>query len=1020
MLEAMRTQGAVVYGRAEMDNGDERMNLTSGSKLGQYQIDSRLGAGGMGEVWLAEDTRLERKVALKLLPPEFTTDADRLRRFVQEAKAASALNHPNIITIHEIGVAQDAHYIATEFIDGQTLRARLQTGALPLAEALDVATQIASALSAAHEAGIIHRDIKPENVMVRRDGIVKVLDFGLAKLTEERDGATGRRGDGVKQNAEEQETLRLDAQANRPVAPSPRHPVETDPGAVMGTPQYMSPEQARGQKADARTDVFSLGIALYEMLAGQPPFAGVNALDVIGAILNQEPAPLPAVVPAELQRIVTQSLRKDRAERYQSAKDLLLDLKELQEELAFAAKLSRTRNSDENRRGDGETGGQGEPSDAPRRSVAPSPRLFLAIAALIVIAAVAAFFYFNRKATPAFTEREPLLLADFENKTGEDIWDGTLKQALAVALEQSPYMNIFPEERARDTLRLMNRSVDEAITRATGREICQRRNVRAMLVGTITKLERSYTLTLEATNAQSGETIARALEQAAGRDDVVKALERAAKELRGKLGESLATLQKYDVPLEEATTSSLEALKAYSTGVSMIRKGRFAEGVSFYKRAIELDDQFASARRALGARLVSEDSISEGVRQIEKAWQGRDRVSERERFAITALYYRSVTGELDKAIETRLVSLQTYPQDVFNDLGNVYQLVGQLRKAEESYREAVRLGPEQVIPKGNLVDNLIRQNRYEEAKEVSRQLLKQLPESRAQRSFLSRVALAQNNTEELNQLIEWLAARPSESGIQLLQAQINAFAGRRQRAGDFFRQAVKAEVARNLIEWQIGLLSEEALASALFGQTAIAAERAAQALAIQRDGQRNGKTLLKGHLLDQTVRSRPFLGWVFALCGDVAQAQTLTSELVRENPQSTLILSVVAPLTRATIELQRGNPAQAIELLQPAIPYEAAPASWFRPNWIRGQAYLQLKQGAQAAAEFQRIIDHRGWDVTSPLWPLAHLGLARAAVLQGDAAKAKQMYDEFFRLWKDADADLPVLIEAKKEYVKLK
>lgn len=296
------------------------MTLAAGARLNHYQILSPLGAGGMGEVYLAEDTRLRRKVALKLLPEEFTRNTQRLRRFEQEARAASALNHPNILTIHEIGQASieasGVHFIATEFIDGQTLREKLKAGALAISAALDLAIQIAAALAAAHEAGIVHRDIKPENVMVRRDGIVKVLDFGLAKLTESP----------------------AVVESEAPTIAK----VNTDPGTVLGTASYMSPEQARGQDVDARSDIFSLGLVLYEMLAGQPPFTGVNAIDVMGAILNQEPALLRQFVPdlpSELQRIVTKALRKDRDERYQHVKDLLIDLKDLKQELEFEAKL---------------------------------------------------------------------------------------------------------------------------------------------------------------------------------------------------------------------------------------------------------------------------------------------------------------------------------------------------------------------------------------------------------------------------------------------------------------------------------------------------------------------------------------------------------------------------------------------------------------------------------------------------------------------------------------------------------
>ncbi|MBL8205111.1 MAG: protein kinase [Blastocatellia bacterium] len=1017
------------------------MTITTGTRFGPYQIAAPLGKGGMGEVYLAEDERLKRKVALKLLPAEFTQNSERLRRFEQEAQATSALNHPNIITIFEIGAQNGTHFITTEFIAGQTLRDRLQQP-LSQTEATEVAVQIANALAAAHDANIIHRDIKPENVMLRKDGIVKVLDFGLAKLTERRgEGARGRQGE----------------EADTWLAESPRPPVaashSTTPGTVMGTASYMSPEQARGERVDARTDIFSLGVVLYEMLAGKRPFEGVNMIDVLGSILHQEPAPL-GNVPDELQRIVTLALQKDRNARYASVKALQADLKAVQRKWEFTAEAQRraereptdnverlgaqaSRLLSERRDASDVVSASAEEkaisSQGERAALRPlaasgtlalpgaalpgaarrTRNLLLALAGLLLIA-VAAYF-FTRQPTPAFREREPLLLADFENKTGEEIWDGTLKQALAVALEQSPYMNIFPEERARDTLRLMNRSVDEPLTRATGREICQRRNVRALLIGTITKLERSYTVTLEATNAQSGETMARALETAAGRDEVLNALGHAAKDLREKLGESLVSLQKYDAPLREATTKSLEALKAYSAGMDALRKGEDDQGILLLKRAVELDEQFVMALTMLGAR-VSARSVTEAVSCYKKGWEFRNKVSEREKLSISSVYYGYVTGELDKAIEEGQVLASVYPEDgnSFNSQGARYSRAGQLEKAAASFREAFNRVERSVIWRGNLAATLIRLNRYDEAKELLDQGVKLYPEGFNFSRLLFLIAVSKNDTQEMNRLRARVAENSTALAPQLLHAQLEVFTGRRQQASNAFQQLATSVGTRNQTEDKQRIYSNEAAAQAYFGQMTKAAELAMRVLLLQK----NSKTLLKAHLASSL--DTPWAGWILALSGDAARARTLTDELVRENPKNTLILNVIAPLTRATIELQRGNPAQAIELLQPAIQYEAAPASSFRPNWIRGQAYLQLKQGAQAAAEFQKIIDHRGWDVTSPLWPLAHLGAGRAAVLQSDTAKAKQMYDEFFRLWRDADADLPVLIEAKKEYEKLK
>ena len=484
-----------------------------------YQMFSLLGKGGMGEVWLAEDTQLGRKVAVKLLPAEFTTEVGRVRRFAQEARAASSLNHPNIITIYEIGEAAtesgSTHYIATEYVEGETLRQRMASSPdkqIPLSEAIDVATQIAAALAAAHDAGIVHRDVKPENVMVRRDRLVKVLDFGLAKLTQP-------------------SARKVDTQ-------TPTLTGITESGMLMGTPQYMSPEQARGEKVDARTDIFSLGVLLYEMIAGRVPFAGTTPGEVIAAILRDEPPPLSECLPdapPELERIIITALRKDRAVRYQTAEDLQTDLKQLNQRMGSGTRPVR-----------------------PRRAIRKVP--VIAAATALALAAIVGWFYLNRH--PALTEKDTILLADFENKTGDEIFDGTLKQALAIQLQQSPFLSLFPEARVRQTLGLMGRAPNERVTAELAGEICIRQNLKALIAGAIAPLGSHFVITIEAINGQSGESLARQQVEAESREQVLRALSQAASQLREKLGESLSSIQRFDKPLEQATTSNLEAWKA--------------------------------------------------------------------------------------------------------------------------------------------------------------------------------------------------------------------------------------------------------------------------------------------------------------------------------------------------------------------------------------------------------------------------------------------------------------------------
>ncbi|HEX6285459.1 MAG TPA: protein kinase, partial [Pyrinomonadaceae bacterium] len=625
-------------------------------RVSHYRILEKLGAGGMGEVYLAEDMKLGRKVAIKILSEEYTTNRDRLQRFEQEAAAASNLNHPNILTIHEVGTDNGRHYIATEYIDGLTLRRKAVASHLEIPEILDIAVQVASALEEAHAAGIVHRDIKPDNIMVRRNGYVKVLDFGLAKLTETVDRTP------------------TDAEAATRVL------VQTDAGVVMGTSHYMSPEQARGKPVDARSDIWSLGIVVYELVTGRTPFEGETSTDVIVGITQKEPPPLARYapnVPAELDWIVMKALRKDRDERYQTAKELLTDLRRLKQRLEFESELERsvpsgfiaTKISD-----------AGAPPTIPDRVAATRTvtqassaeyiakslqrhKVAAAIIALLLITGTAAGFYFYYNRSKPLTDKDTVLLADFVNTTGEPVFDGTLRQALMVHLGQTPYLNLFPEDRVRETLRFMGRSPDERITRDIGREICERQGIRALLTGSIASLGNNYVITLEAVNPRSGNSFANEQIEAESKEKVLSALSTAAWNLRKKLGESLASMQKYDVSIEQATTSSLDALKAYAMANEARAKGNERESLPLYKRAVELDPNFAMAYARIGVHYANQQQPDVAREFVQKAYELRDRVSERERLYITEKYYAYITGESDKTIETLQTWAKLYPND---------------------------------------------------------------------------------------------------------------------------------------------------------------------------------------------------------------------------------------------------------------------------------------------------------------------------------------------------------------------
>jgi serine/threonine protein kinase/tetratricopeptide (TPR) repeat protein len=981
--------------------------------ISRYRIIEKLGAGGMGEVFLAEDTKLGRKVALKLLAEELTQNRDRLSRFDQEAYAASALNHPNILTIYEMGDEGGRHFIATEFIDGITLRKRLVKGPMDLSEVLEVAIQVAGALEEAHAARIIHRDIKPENIMIRRNGHVKVLDFGLAKLTERPD-------------SDETDTEAVT-----------RALVQTDAGVVLGTSQYMSPEQARGKSVDARTDIWSLGVVLYEMASGRAPFTGETKTDVIVAIAKADPMPLARFapnMPAELEWIVMKALRKNVDERYQTVKELESDLKKLKQRLEFQTELERSMAPD------GLTGALSvsglafadtEVPGAPQTGIrhtsttasAPSSavqtrassaeylvgeikrhKIGAVIAALAIVMAAATIVYFSyfRKRVQ-LTDKDKILLADFVNTTGDPVFDGTLKQALAVQLGQSPYLDIFSEDRVHETLVFMERSPEERITREVAREICERQGIKAMLLGSISVLGSHYVISLDAVNAHTGDSIASEQVEADGKEQVLKALGQAATALREKLGESLSSVQKFDAPIEQATTSSLEALQAYSRGFEKHSTGKYLDAIPFYKDAITRDPYFAIAYARLATCYNSTKQKELSRRTFEKAYELRDRASEREKLIISAGYYGGVTGDWDKQIEQLEIWKRTYPRDgePFNLLANKYTLVGPFEKAIENAREAVRLNPKDARPHANLAVAFIGLNRFDEAKVVLQQALAQKLETSAMHTRLYHVAFLQGDAAAVKQQVDWAMGKQDEYLAQNWQAQGAEFGGQLAKANQFNDRAIELERKSDVKEIIAQVFLQQAVRNATFENCGPVSEIIKQALDLSRE---------QANLVNAAN--------AYAACGQTGQAQSLIDELSKQFEFDTLLHSNSIPIVRAQIELNRGNAAKALELLEPARKYEVYGDFW--PQYLRGLAYLKLKNGAQAATEFKTIIDHRGWYPLSPLYPLAHLGLARTAALNGDNAKARKSYQDFFLLWKDADSTIPMLVEARAAYDKLK
>jgi len=987
------------------------MTLPIGTKLGRYEIRSKIGEGGMGEVYLAEDTRLGRKVAVKVLAEALTQNRDRLSRFDQEAHAASALNHPNIVTIYEMGDEDGRHFIATEFIDGVTLKKHLRSGPMGFAEVLNIAIQIAGALEEAHAAGIIHRDIKPENIMVRRNGHVKMLDFGLAKLTEDLS------------------TAEPDTEAVT------RARVRTDAGVVLGTSQYMSPEQARGHPVDARTDIWSFGVVLYEMIAGRPPFTGDTKTDVIVAIAKKEPQPIVRFapdVPPEFEWIVMKALRKDATERYQTIRGVESDLKKLKQRYEFQSELERTMASE----GIASsltasspyltgpvpaTVERAIPTEAnPSRSLPTTqdtPPLSELLAgkikrhklavALIVLAIVSigigiAIILSVRKPIP-LTDKDTILFATFTNTTGDPVFDGTLKQALAVQLSQSPFLSILSEERVREALRFMGRSPDERVTRDVGREICQRQGLKAMLIGSIAGLGTHYVITLEAVNTATGDAIAREQAEAENKEQVLRALDGAAIRLREKLGESLQSIQQFDAPIEQGTTSSLEAFKAFSLGVEQQSKGKYADAVPFLQRATEIDSNFALAYGRLASMYYTLRQYELAAAASKKALDLSNRVSERERLYISAGHYDNVTGEVEKYIQTLEIWKRTYPRDGSppNNLAVKYNELGLFDKAEPEAREAVRINPNSASGHSLLAAALVGLNRFDEAKQVIAGAQAQKLDTTAMRRTLYRVAFVQGDDASMQQQTDWLKGRPDEYLAQAWQSETAAFSGQLRRSRDLSNQTLQAAERLNLTDVAAQIAVGGATRDALFGDCKHVKEQTAKALELTRS-----------QLTSANAAN------ALAVCGESANAQTIITDLGKRSSTDTVLNKILLPLVQARIEFQKGNAAQAIQLLEATRAYEGY--ALFQIAYLRGQAFLMQKKSTEAAAEFQNILDHRGSQPTSPIYSFAYLGLARAAALQDDTAKARKAYQDFFALWKYADNDIPLLIEAKKEYEKLK
>jgi eukaryotic-like serine/threonine-protein kinase len=984
-----------------------------GQNISYYRVIEKLGGGGMGVVYKAEDTRLHRFVALKFLPENVTRDPTALSRFRREAQAASALNHPNICTIHDIGEDGDQAFIVMEYLEGETLKHLIGNRPLEIEKLLSIGIDVAEALDAAHAKGIVHRDIKPANIFVTTRGATKILDFGLAKVADDGNRALDPSDVTKTEGGNAQQHL-------------------TSPGSALGTVAYMSPEQVRGKTLDSRTDLFSFGIVLYEMATGSVPFRGETSGVIFDAIMNRAPlAPirLNPSLPPKLEDVINRALEKDRELRYQHAVDIKSELRRLKRDLESGRSSAVSSSSEpvssgsvapvepvsaaaQRTSGSAQTGTSVSSGTVATVPAAPQPRpswrkFILPAAVLLLLAVIAGGFYWRKHQTVQLTDKDQLILADFTNQTGDAVFDSTLKEALAIQLEQSPLLQLVSDAEMHNNLQYLGQSGAQKITPELAQQLGQRLGVKAYLAGTIANLGPSYVISINAVNCATGEVFAREQETAPDKTAVLQAVAKAATAMRARLGESMASIQKLSTPYTNVTTTSLQAFHAFSLGEEEHRMGRdFPQASSFYQEALRLDPSFAMAYARLGVAYGNQGAATKAIDYLKRAYDLRERVTERERMYIESQYALQ-QYDLPKALESYKLFVATYPRDAaaWNNLATAYQDVGDFENAIAGFKKDWEIAKWNNIAANNAAGTLISIDRLQEGERYLKEAEEQGGSDDVYFHGNSMVDEFLSGRPDWEKHLQWAAARPDGFTLAASAATIYFASGRMHDADRVWEHAAQRAEQQHLPDAAGGIYSVKALHDALVSDCSAARDSAHRGLAI-----------------DHSVATIPDATLALALCGETGPAVKEMEQLATEAPNNTLANEIYLPEVKAAAALLQHHPDQVAALLSPAVPYLLVS----KIPHLLGRASLEMKNPQQAVTDFEPGVRYKALSLgegatglgQAPDYALCLLGTARAQT-QTDRAAATRSYEQLLQIWKNADADFIPAQEARREQAAL-